>query len=330
MLIVLPPQWGNHQTVNLPSTLPEHAYLSSLEPLGWIHTQPNETPQLAPQDIVTHAKIMAEHKSWLPDTTITITCSFTPGSCSLTGYRLSASGLEWGRVQKDALHQSAGYSPAHYVKVPILLSDRMVGSWMVPDTCEWNLNFAGAKHSVNMKYGVKLDNPKEFYHESHRPGHFLKVRALPTRGLGAEAPARADGPLRWLRTQLIDIVALSWVCCAVFSVCAVRGAGGGPRRRQRPRGSVQVNRSPSRRLLQLQPQSAPLLSAHARHCTRIVTTRTTLVHPTTISAIEQGQPPAARLFAAQPALFISFRFHSQVPIHTVERIFKTIATPAVN
>jgi len=51
----------------------------------------------------------------------------------------------------------------------------------------FHLNFAGAKHSVNMKYGVKLDNPKEFYHESHRPGHFLKVRALPR----AEAPARA-------------------------------------------------------------------------------------------------------------------------------------------
>lgn len=141
LLIVLPPQWGNHAQVNLPSMLPEHAYLTNLEPLGWIHTQPNELPQLAPQDIVTYAKIMAEHPTWLPNTTITITCSFTPGSCSLTGYRLSASGFEWGRVQRDVLHQSAGYSPAHYVKVPILLSDRMVGSWMVPDSTEWNLNF---------------------------------------------------------------------------------------------------------------------------------------------------------------------------------------------
>jgi pre-mRNA-processing factor 8 len=175
LLIVMPPQWGNHQTVQLPSALPEHQYLSSLEPLGWIHTQPNESPQLSPQDIVTHAKIMHEHKEWSPESTITITCSFTPGSCSLTGYKLSASGFEWGRVQRDVLHQSAGYSPAHYVKVPILLSDRMVGSWMVPDSVEWNMNFMGTKHSAQMKYGVKLDNPKDFYHEAHRPGHFLKV-----------------------------------------------------------------------------------------------------------------------------------------------------------
>ena len=47
--IVLPPQWGNHQVVHLPSQLPEHDYLADLEPLGWLHTQPNELPQMAPQ-----------------------------------------------------------------------------------------------------------------------------------------------------------------------------------------------------------------------------------------------------------------------------------------
>jgi len=133
---------------------------------------------MAPQDIVTHARIMADHKEWLPDTTITITCAFTPGSCSLTGYKLTASGFEWGRVQKDVLQSSTGYSPSHYAKVPILLSDRLVGSWMVPDTAEWNMNFQGMKHSAGMKYGVKLDIPKEFYHEAHRPGHFLRFAAM--------------------------------------------------------------------------------------------------------------------------------------------------------
>ena len=47
--IVMPPQWGTHQTVHLPTALPAHEYLSDLEPLGWIHTQPNELPQLSPQ-----------------------------------------------------------------------------------------------------------------------------------------------------------------------------------------------------------------------------------------------------------------------------------------
>jgi pre-mRNA-processing factor 8 len=36
----------------------------------------------------------------------------------------------------------------------------------------------GMKHSATMKYGLKLDVPKDFYHESHRPGHFLKFTGL--------------------------------------------------------------------------------------------------------------------------------------------------------
>ena len=46
---VLVPQWGNHQQVHLPQQLPEHDYLRDLEPLGLMHTQPNELPQMAPQ-----------------------------------------------------------------------------------------------------------------------------------------------------------------------------------------------------------------------------------------------------------------------------------------
>jgi len=47
--VVMVPQCGNHQQVQLPSSLPEHQFLDDLEPLGWIHTQPNELPQLSPQ-----------------------------------------------------------------------------------------------------------------------------------------------------------------------------------------------------------------------------------------------------------------------------------------
>lgn len=46
---VLPPQWGTHQAVHLPRSPPSHPHLADLEPLGWMHTQPNELPQLSPQ-----------------------------------------------------------------------------------------------------------------------------------------------------------------------------------------------------------------------------------------------------------------------------------------
>ena len=37
----------------------------------------------------------------------------------------------------------------------------------------WNYNFNGQNFSTNMRYSLMLDNPKDFYHESHRTIHFL-------------------------------------------------------------------------------------------------------------------------------------------------------------
>jgi pre-mRNA-processing factor 8 len=165
--IVLPPQWGTHQSVNLPSALPEHQFLKGMECLGWIHTQPNELPQLAPQDVITHAKIVADNKSWDPEKSITITCSFTPGSCSLTAYKLTNAGLEWGRQQKDASNPT-GYSPGHYRKVQMLLSDRFLGFYLVPDTGSWNYNFQGT-HSLLPSSFRLPPFPSSFTpHDAHR------------------------------------------------------------------------------------------------------------------------------------------------------------------
>ncbi len=58
--------------------------------------------------------------------------------------------------------------PSFYEKVPMLLSDRFLGFFMVPDSGSWNYNFMGVKHSLGMKYGIKLENPKPFYDEVHR------------------------------------------------------------------------------------------------------------------------------------------------------------------
>jgi len=37
--------------------MPEHEYLADMEPLGWLHTQPNELAQLSPIDVTQHAKV---------------------------------------------------------------------------------------------------------------------------------------------------------------------------------------------------------------------------------------------------------------------------------
>ena len=67
-----------------------------------------------------------------------------------------------------------GYSSSCYDKVQMLLSDRFLGFFMVPDGgLGWNYNFQGVKHSAGMDYSLKLDTPERFYAECHRPQHFL-------------------------------------------------------------------------------------------------------------------------------------------------------------
>ncbi|KAK1362697.1 hypothetical protein POM88_047171 [Heracleum sosnowskyi] len=53
-----------------------------------------------------------------------------PGSCSLTAYKLTPTGYEWGRANKDTGSNPHGYLPTHYEKVQMLLSDRFLGFYM--------------------------------------------------------------------------------------------------------------------------------------------------------------------------------------------------------
>ena len=62
---------------------------------------------------------MADNPEWDGEKTIIITCSFTPGSCSLTAYKLTPGGYEWGRSNTDKGSNPKGYLPSHYEKVNI-------------------------------------------------------------------------------------------------------------------------------------------------------------------------------------------------------------------
>jgi len=193
--IALVPQKGTHQNVSLPFQLPDQSIpeLKDLEPLGWIHTQPSELAQLPPEDVIMHSRIMTDNKSWDPQAVVIITCSFTPGSCSLTSYHLTPQGYEWGRNNRERPDQSfQGYLPSYFEKVQMLLSDRFLGYFMVPDTGSWNYNFMGVQHNPNMKYGLKLGVPKEFYHEVHRPIHFLNFSQMETADEPVDSLDRED------------------------------------------------------------------------------------------------------------------------------------------
>lgn len=42
----------------------------------------------------------------------------------------------------------------------------------------------GVRHDPAMKYELALSNPKEFYHENHRPSHFLTFSTIEEVELG--------------------------------------------------------------------------------------------------------------------------------------------------
>jgi len=188
--VVLVPQVGNHLGVTLPHNLPDHEYLEDLEPLGWLHTQPNELPTLPSGDVVATARILADNKSWDGEKAVVVTCSFTPGSCSLTAYKLTPQGYEWGQKNRDSGgHNPQGYGSGCYEKVQMLLSDRFLGFFMVPTSSVWNFNFMGVQHSTAMTYDLKLDTPLDFYAEAHRPAHFMNFATMEE---GDVAAAEAD------------------------------------------------------------------------------------------------------------------------------------------
>jgi len=180
--IVLVPQVGNHQSVTLPKNLPDHELLDDLEPLGWIHTQPNELIQNSKQvlpapDVLMHTGLVENGKSWTGQNEIVVTSSFTQGSCSLTAYKVTDAGFEWGKKNANiagGVANAQGYNSNCYEKVQMLLSDRFQGFFLVPEGgLGWNYNFQGVKHNTSMEYALKVDSPERFYAECHRPQHFL-------------------------------------------------------------------------------------------------------------------------------------------------------------
>ena len=108
------------------------------------------------QDITSHARIMAEHEEWDGEKTIVITCSFTPGSCSLTAYKLTPSGFEWGKQNTDKGNNPKGYLPSHYEKVQMLLSDRFLGFFMVPTQVMSRIIFLLLYHLSTIKSKTAL------------------------------------------------------------------------------------------------------------------------------------------------------------------------------
>lgn len=179
--IVMIPQIGSTRDVQLPQNLPQHEYLEDLEPLGVIHTvSGNEPPYMTAMDVTQHSRLMNAHKSW-DNKTVTMTVSFTPGSVSLASWALTPAAYKWGVENKDVgSDQPQGFSTSMGEKCQLLLSDKIRGYFLVPETNTWNYSFMGSAFSGIEKkpVHVKIDTPLPFYSDQHRPLHFQNFAEL--------------------------------------------------------------------------------------------------------------------------------------------------------
>ncbi len=194
--LVLVPQVGTHASISIPEQAPQHPLLEGLEPLGWLHTQPNEPRALTLPSLALQSKLLTDREDWDVERTIVLSCAITPGSCSLSAYKLSPSGFERGQALLEKGTSSVSSLPptpcvaTEFERSQLLLSERFQGFFLVPGPSGiWNYAFQSINHSAKMKYSLQADLPAEFYSEIHRPSHFLQFT---TNADGDELSGRVD------------------------------------------------------------------------------------------------------------------------------------------
>ena len=178
--LVLVPQVGTHASVSIPDMVPQHQLLTGLEPLGWVQTLPSEPRALTLPSLALHSKLLMDREDWDAERSVVITCAITPGSCSLSSYKLTSSGFEKGRelIENGSVPMNMPPTPCaatEYERSQLLVTDRFSGFFLVPGPeGVWNYAFQSINHSKSMKFSLQADNPPSFYAECHRPAHFLQ------------------------------------------------------------------------------------------------------------------------------------------------------------
>lgn len=132
--------------------------------MGWIHTCPDQKNALTLNEALLHLRFMSENSTWSLEKTIILNVGFTPGSISLTAYRINLSGYEWIRANRETNPNPNLFTNAYYDKLQLILSKKFMGFFMVPDHLMWNYNFSTLQVIENIKYAVVPGNPKDYYH----------------------------------------------------------------------------------------------------------------------------------------------------------------------
>lgn len=171
--VVLVPQLGNLKTVQLPQieTFSDSQHLQNLELLGLMHTRSDGGKFMTSQMVTTHSNIFGSKSMDCIDLSVTL----GSGSISLSAYNLDERGYTWGISNKDLAGElPEGFDPSFSVQAQLLFSERVMGTFLVPDIDIWNYSLMGARFDPSRTVELKIGLPVEFYNPIHRPTHFLQ------------------------------------------------------------------------------------------------------------------------------------------------------------
>ncbi|CCK70335.1 U4/U6-U5 snRNP complex subunit PRP8 KNAG_0E00670 [Huiozyma naganishii CBS 8797] len=176
--VVLAPQLGTTRDVTLGRVLEEGSSeaLNDLELLGWMHTQFEDLKFMSAFEVSAHSKMFKNNAAANP---IDLAICSRSGSISLSAYNLTDEGFAWGLQNQEVIDMMPqGFEPTFSKHAQLLLSDRIMGNFMVPYEQIWNYALMGASFNANLEVDIDLGIPLEFYNELHRPVHFLQFNEL--------------------------------------------------------------------------------------------------------------------------------------------------------
>nr|CAD2164554.1 unnamed protein product [Meloidogyne enterolobii] len=124
--IFIPNKWAIYQfNVYSFDQISQHQF-KNYEFFGWIHTKTsNDSSELSHNDRFFHTNFVHQsQQGQQQDQRVFVSCNFTPDSVSLSAFRLTSIGYEWGRIANAGKSSKLKmYSPSHYEKVLLLVPD---------------------------------------------------------------------------------------------------------------------------------------------------------------------------------------------------------------
>ncbi|KAF7458659.1 Pre-mRNA-processing-splicing factor 8 [Cryptosporidium felis] len=180
--LVLPPQHGNHNSINMSDILPKNQAISDLVFIGLIKTGVQEDSSVTMQDINYLTKVSKNNPNVHSTDLGIINCTFTPGSTTLSGYKVNQEGFNICEKiidRPDLLTETSREETLKLLEnVKIMLSETFSGFFLVPDDGIWSYNSMVVKYNNPSRNSYKVDRPSTFYDEIHRPQHFLQFAYL--------------------------------------------------------------------------------------------------------------------------------------------------------